>query len=200
MNGYLLKKSPGRLTEHDSAHPNRGFTIVELMIVLVIMFMVASAAYSILASLTRGYTGQNVAADTQQNLRIGIDFMVRDIRMAGLDPLRLGNTGVTAATPTLFSFTADRNMDGDPNDTGEQITFAYSNGKLEYTDEISTETLNERITDFAFTYLDDDDAVTTDIDRIRTVTIDMTIRAPAGSHRPIERSSTARVRCRNLGL
>ena len=200
MNGYLLNKSTGRLAEYDTAHPNRGFTVVELMIVLVIMFMVASAAYSILASLTRGYTGQNVAADTQQNLRIGMDFMVRDIRMAGLDPLRLGNTGVTAATPTLFSFTADRNMDGDPNDTGEQITFAYSDGKLEYTDEIGTETLNERITDFSFTYLDADNAVTTDIDRIRTVTIDMTIRAPAGSHSPIERTGTARVRCRNLGL
>ena len=179
---------------------NGGFTIVELMIVLVIMFMVASAAYSVLSSLTRSYTGQNVAADTQQNLRVGIDFMIRDIRMAGLDPLRTGNSGVTAATPTVFSFTADRNMDGDPDDTGEQITFSYSGGKLQLTDGFGTETLNDRITDFRFTYLDADDVVTTDAEHIRTVTIDMTVRAPAGRHKPIERTSTARVRCRNLGL
>ena len=133
-------------------------------------------------------------------MRIGIDYMVRDIRMAGLDPLRTGQPGLLEATPTRFSYTVDRNMDGDPDDTGEQITFVYSGNRLQLTDDFGTDTLNDKVTGFSFTYLDDDDAETTDIDHIRTVVINMTIRSPAGSHKPIQRTSTARVRCRNLGL
>lgn len=177
-----------------------GFTLVELMIVLVIMIMVASAVYSILGTLTRSYTGQNVAADTQQDMRIGIDYMVRGIRMAGLDPRHTGEPGVLTASPDLFSFTADQNMDGDPDDTGEQITFVYSANRVQVTDDLGTVTLNDDVTDFSFTYLDEDDAVTTEIDHIRSVLINMTVRSPAGNHKPIQRTSTARIRCRNLGL
>jgi type IV pilus assembly protein PilW len=177
-----------------------GFTLVELMIVLVIMAMAAGASYSILYGLSRSYTGQNVVADTQQDMRVGIDYMIRDIRMAGLDPLRTGQPGVVDAQPNRFSFTADRNMDGDPDDTGEQITFVYSGKSVQLVDNLGTVTLSDKVTDFSFTYLDKDDAVTSDFEHIRTVLINMTIRSSAGNHKPIQRTSAARVRCRNLGL
>ena len=177
-----------------------GFSLVELMIVMVIMLMVASAVYTILGSLSRSYTGQNVIADTQQDMRIGIDYMVRGIRMAGLDPQRTGKPGIVTAVPNTFSFTADQNMDGDPDDTGEQITFSYSGNRVQLTDDFGTITLNDDVTDFSFTYLDENDAVTSDFDHIRSVLINMTVRSPAGNHKPIQRTSSTRVRCRNLGL
>jgi prepilin-type N-terminal cleavage/methylation domain-containing protein len=196
MKSKFIYKTRKNIADSSSA----GFTMVELMIVMVIMLLVASAVYNILGSLSRSYTGQNVAADTQQDMRIGIDYMVRSIRMAGLDPHRTGKPGVLTAVSDEFSFTTDQNMDGDPDDTGEQITFSYSDNRVRLTDDFGTITLNDDVTGFSFTYLDEDDAVTSQIDHIRSVLIDMTVRSPAGNHKPIQRTSSTRVRCRNLGL
>ena len=69
------------------ATKNDGFTLVELVLALAMMMIVMTAIISLLVSLTRAYTAQNVTAGVQQVTRAGINIMTRDIRMAGLNPV-----------------------------------------------------------------------------------------------------------------
>ncbi|WP_316346867.1 prepilin-type N-terminal cleavage/methylation domain-containing protein [Desulfuromonas acetoxidans] len=62
---------------------NRGFTLVEMLIVAAILGLVMVAVYSLYINTQRtAYTSEEVV-DAQQNLRIAMDTMVADIRMAG---------------------------------------------------------------------------------------------------------------------
>lgn len=177
-----------------------GFTLIELLIALLILSIVSGVAYGILASLTKSFTSQDVTAKTQQYLRIGIDFMARDIRMAGLDPLDTANAGILNATATAFRFTSDKNMDGDVDDPAEDVTYQFSGNKLQLIDNQGTATLNDNITDFEFIYFDTNGAATMVTNDIRSVGITLTATVPAGSAAPVERTYNTLIRCRNIGL
>jgi type IV pilus assembly protein PilW len=177
-----------------------GFTLVEMLVALLIISIITGAAYSMFASLNRSYTTQSVASAVQQRVRAALDYMIRDIRIAGLDPLRTGGFGVVSATPAAFRFTADKNMDGDTNDAAEDVTYAVAGGNLQLTDDQGTEILSQYVTNSSFTYFDEDGVVTTNNSDIRSVEIIMTVREPSGGGKWVSRTFTTQVRCRNLGL
>lgn len=177
-----------------------GFTLVEMLVALLIISIISGAAYSMFMSLSRSYTTQSVASAVQQRVRAAIDYMIRDIRIAGLDPLQTGGFGVVSATPTVFRLTADKNMDGDTNDAAEDVTYSVAGGNLQLTDDQGTETLSRYVTDFSFTYFDQDGVVTNNISDIRSVEIIMSVREPSGGGKWVSRTFTTRVRVRNLGL
>ncbi len=60
-----------------------GFTLVELLIVLVMLAVVMTAVYSLYVTHQRYAYTQEEVVDVQQNLRIAMDSMTRDIKMAG---------------------------------------------------------------------------------------------------------------------
>jgi prepilin-type N-terminal cleavage/methylation domain-containing protein len=60
-----------------------GFTIIELMIVLVISAVVTAAVYAIFITQQKTYAIQSGVTDMQQNARAALMLMVRDLRMAG---------------------------------------------------------------------------------------------------------------------
>jgi len=69
----------------------------------------------------------------QQNLRAGLDMMMREIRMAGFDPTKKAGAGIITATPGHIGFTQDitgdpgtGDSDGDTADSGEMIEFGFS--------------------------------------------------------------------------
>ncbi|MRR53543.1 MAG: prepilin-type N-terminal cleavage/methylation domain-containing protein [Deltaproteobacteria bacterium] len=67
---------------------NRGFTLVELLVVAVILGIAIGAVYSIYITHMRNAYNQDEVVDVQQNLRIAMDTLSRDFKMAGLlDPL-----------------------------------------------------------------------------------------------------------------
>jgi prepilin-type N-terminal cleavage/methylation domain-containing protein len=115
-----------------SARRNRGFTIVELLVALAIVGLVLGAIYAVFTSSNRSYHTQDRVVDTQQGLRVGVDFMVRDIRLAGLDPEETGLFEIEQATTTLIQFTADLNMDGiiDENNR-ERVAYQFSGSELQ---------------------------------------------------------------------
>ncbi len=177
-----------------------GFSMIELLVVLAIMSIFCGAVYRMFASINRSYTTQSVASGTQQRVRAALDFMVRDIRMAGLDPLRTAGAGIITATATTLRFTADKNLDGDVTDAAEDITYNVAGGSLQLTDDQGTETLTENVSNFAFTYFDQDGAITATVADIRLVAISMTLQDPAGRGQAVSRNYSTRVRCRNIGL
>ncbi|HXV20930.1 MAG TPA: prepilin-type N-terminal cleavage/methylation domain-containing protein [Desulfuromonadales bacterium] len=62
---------------------NRGFSLVELLIVVMMMGIVTMAIYSLYESTQRTATSQDQTVELQQNLRVAMDQIARDIRMAG---------------------------------------------------------------------------------------------------------------------
>ncbi len=73
----------------------RGVTLIELMIVLVILSLVMMSIYSLYITHQRTAYTQDEVVEVQQNLRIGMDSMTRDIRMAGF-LIPYNNTPVSA--------------------------------------------------------------------------------------------------------
>jgi type IV pilus assembly protein PilW len=177
-----------------------GFTLVELLVALAILSVVSAVSFGIFVSLSRGYARTNVAAESQQDLRLTMDFMIREIRMAGLDPLKTRTFGVSSALDNNFAFTADRNLNGDLESPDEETTYQFTGDALTVSLGGVTDTLCDGITDFAFTYFDADGAVTNDPERVRSVGIRMTKDNPAGGGQQVVRTYRTLVRCRNLGL
>ena len=60
-----------------------GFTIIELMVALVLSFILVGAVYQTFTSQQKSYTVQDQVAETQQNARMAMNILMRDMRMAG---------------------------------------------------------------------------------------------------------------------
>ena len=186
----------------------KGFTLIELTVVIAIMSIVFGAIYSVFAATNRSTTNNEVIAEVMQNLRTSIDFMEQDIRMAGLDRFGSANAGIEAATATNLRFTADRNMDDVLNDNIERITYFYdaANNRLRQCLWEGTlddwQTVAENVTNFQFSYMDADDNLLAfpiaDLSEIRTVVVSMSIEQPAGRSEPVKRTINKRILCRNL--
>ena len=177
-----------------------GFTMMEMLMALAIFSIAFGTIYKSFKQLTRSTAAENVKAGTQQAARIAVDFMVQDIRLAGLNPLGSPGIGIQAISPDSIRFTMDANFDGDDADTFEDLTYTYNsaNGTLIQTNHLGDMVLIDNITSLNFTYLDSEDQTTSDLDEIRSVAISLTMQRPAGRDEDISRTYTTRVRCRNL--
>lgn len=192
----------------------RGFSLIELMVAMVIMLLVMSAIYSTFNSQTRSWmVGQEIAA-MQQNLRAGMYYLERSIRMAGYDPKNSKAFGFVSSLPAYsdrgattdgndIAFTVDNDADK-VIDTNSNELVAYRRNPL--TNELQIldiddsgiwKAVAQNISSVVFTYLDEDNAVTTNPPDIRTVQITLTARSDRASVTST-RSITSRVRCRNM--
>jgi type IV pilus assembly protein PilW len=198
-----------RLGNRPRGLSHAGFSMIELLIVIGILAILFTFMYKGFERLNRYYTAENVKASTQQSARIGIEMMVQDIRLAGLNPLGTAGAGIVAASPTSFQFTADVNFDGDLDDPFENITYDLNGTDLRQRNSNlllspNFEVLLSNVTALAFAYLDDTgtaipaaDLATRRAD-IRTVGITLTVNRPAGRDGTVSRTYTTQVRCRNL--
>lgn len=185
-----------------------GFSIIELLVAMAVLSIIVVGIANVFISFNRLSTSQEVAAGVQQSVRIAIDFMVGDIQMAGLDPVKTTNAGIEVATATNIRVTSDRNLDGGiDNSDYERITYVYdsANNELdrilyEGTGSQSNQSVIDNVTDLTFTYLDSNDAVTGTLADIRTVKISLTVAEPAGRDGTVQRTYITRARCRNIGL
>jgi type II secretory pathway component PulJ len=187
---------------------------MELLVALGIGALVLTAIYSTYGGLTRSYTTQNVAADMQQVMRAGIDFMVEDIIQAGLNPEEAPGFGIAVATSTSIRFTADRNMNGTPDAADfEEITYSY-NAAANRLDQCLYETIGaadcapfiDDVTALTISYLDGtgidlgDPVSAANLSNIRSIAISLTVQKPAGREGMVARTYSTRFRCRNLGI
>ena len=188
-----------------------GFSMIELLIVIAVLGVLFTFMYKGFERLNRYYTAENVKASTQQSVRIGVEMMVQDMRLAGLNPLGTAGAGVVAASPTLFQFTTDANFDGLVNaaDPFENITYGLNlDGTcgtcLQQTNHLGTETLLDNVDTLALTYLDDTGTaipaanLAARLTDIRTVGITLAVNRSAGRGGTVSRTYTTQVRCRNL--
>jgi len=184
---------------------NGGFTLAELMLAMGIMMIVLTAIIGLFTSLNRMYTTQGVAAGVQQVTRAGIDIMTRNIRMAGFNPLNLGNIGIVQADDSNIRFKYDTDEDGTIATGGdEDIAYLLNDDnqliQQKNGNSATNKSLVDNVADLSFRYLDADDMETSDTDAIRTVEISLTVEEPAGRERVLSRTYSTRVICRNLSL
>jgi len=64
----------------------RGVTLIELMLVVGIMGIVLAATYNMFDFQQKSYSVQDNVAVMQQNVRVGLEYMVKEIRMTGYIP------------------------------------------------------------------------------------------------------------------
>lgn len=206
-----------------SAISSRGFTIVELLVTMAIAGLVLAAIYAVFTSSNRSYHTQDRVVDTQQGLRVGVDFMVRDIRLAGLDPEETDLFSIEEATATLIQFTADLNMNGViDEDNRERVAYQFSGTVLQrcnldtgYQDNPGTpppdrvpqtwDSLIDNVNNLTFEYLDaagndlgEPGTNETDLANVRTVVITMQTQGTNAENQTFDRTLRTQVRCRNL--
>lgn len=73
---------------------NDGFTLIEVLIYIALFVLILSSIYGVFESNRSTYASGDRKADVQQNARVGMDEMARQIRMAGYFPENFDtNTG-----------------------------------------------------------------------------------------------------------
>jgi type IV pilus assembly protein PilW len=78
----------------------RGVSLVELLVALAICAVVVAGAYRFFITQTRVYAVQDQAIEAQQNVRLAMEILLRDLRMAGFDDDSMSST-VTITDPIV---------------------------------------------------------------------------------------------------
>lgn len=100
-----MKKQEARYKMQDTRYgkDNRGFSLVELLIAMVIASVVGIAGVSIFSSSNWSQKTQEDVTEAQQNVRVAADRLAKDIRMAGFGlpdpPFSLSINGETFTSP-----------------------------------------------------------------------------------------------------
>ena len=178
-----------------------GFTMLELLMVIGVISIVLGAIVGSFDNMSRFFTRENVKADTQKKARFGLDFMIQDIQLAGLNPHEMAGGGILAATPTSLQLASDLNFDRDFDDPFENVTYNLNGTRLEHTNHLGTETLVQDVSDFSFTYFDANGNVLPEpinLPEIRSVGVSITLTSQAGRGKDVMRNYNTRIRCRNL--
>ena len=118
-------------------NPNQGSTIIELLIAMVVTLLALGTIYSTFLNQHKSYVVQEETAVMNQNLRIALFYMQREIRMAGCDPAGNADARIITANATSINFTEDvrgdfddSDPDGDTDDANENITYCLKANNL----------------------------------------------------------------------
>ena len=103
MKNMTKKLSHYRFTKNSTRSGAGGFTLIEMLLAMAVGSIVAAAIFGVYIALNSSYTTQNAAADVQQDLRAGMDFMVEDLMMAGLDPRGTADAPHPGSQSRLYS-------------------------------------------------------------------------------------------------
>lgn len=128
---------------------SKGFTLVELLVVTVIMGLVMTAVYGLFIDNKKTSATSEEVIDVQQNLRVALNFMVEDIRMAGF-LIPVAATPITSA-PDVIRIDANRDGVVDGGDSGAFFSMQTGSSKKVYArvlgEEYSAPTLKLLVSD-----------------------------------------------------
>jgi prepilin-type N-terminal cleavage/methylation domain-containing protein len=194
----MRRGSSGRENARRSA---AGYTLVEVLIVIAILSIVMGVAVTSFDNIGRFFTRENVKSETQKKTRFGMETMIQDIQLAGLNPTGTAGGGVQAAATTSIRLASDLNFDGDFNSPFETVTYALAGTNLQQTNHLGTETLVENVSSFRLAYFNaggTELAEPINIADVRSVGLSIAITKPAGRAKSVTRAYSVHIRCRNL--
>ncbi|MDE3042653.1 MAG: PilW family protein [Nitrospirota bacterium] len=94
------------VTQGNIRDGQQGVTLVELMVGAVVATTIIAAGYAVLSSSDKALTTNEQTVETQQNVRVAMEFLFRDIRQVGF-----GMNGPVGNCPTAI-VPADNNTAG----------------------------------------------------------------------------------------
>ncbi len=134
----------------------RGFTLIEMIVVIVIMAILAVISTNVVQSAFNSYfTNQDIAAANSTG-RLVLENMARRIRMIR------SSADITTASSTQLVFT-------DIN--GNSVNYSWSSPTLQ----LNSQTLANNVSSFTLSYLDRNASTTSTLANIRYVTVSFTI-------------------------
>ena len=92
---------------------NDGFSLIELLVAILVSMIFLAGFSSFYLSEQRSFAQGWSDVDASSNLRTALEQMVRELRVAGLDPTKTGTCGLTYADADHVEFTIDAD-DSDP--------------------------------------------------------------------------------------
>ncbi|MFO8174888.1 MAG: prepilin-type N-terminal cleavage/methylation domain-containing protein [Longimicrobiales bacterium] len=95
----------------------RGFTLVELLVVVVLGGFIVLATYQVLIINSRTYAVNNAQIQGQQSLRAGLDVLfgeIREISAGQGDILDMGSNSITIRTPRAFGLVCTTDYTASP--------------------------------------------------------------------------------------
>jgi type IV pilus assembly protein PilW len=175
------------MTASTAQHKNKsnGFTLVEVLIAMLIGGVVLAAVMVSFQSQHNVYLAQDEVVVMQQNARVALDMLVRDIRSVGHDPNNLG-AGITVAGANNLVFTRDDGADPAALETISYSLYdAFANsdppGNDGLEDDLARNTgggrqaVAENIRELEFRYLDENGEVTATLGDIRSIQVSIMV-------------------------
>ncbi len=163
----------------------KGFTLSELLIALVVSGIVVAGAVVVFTKMVRYHNTQTRITKTEQNLRAALFYLERYIRMAGYDPTDEAGAGFTTILSNEIQFTMDKGdgtngnevPDGKINDFWEeQIAFKLDVNDLKRNKSGAWWVVADDIDALNFVYLDSGSNVTTNSADVRSVQVTIVAR------------------------
>lgn len=115
-----------------------GFTLIEIMIGMAVAVIVMAAAFTILTTTSKSLQANERIVDTQHNLRVAMELLVRDLKLAGF-----GNPGVAIGNCTNPIVPADQTptgVDSGPDSVQLLVPTTRATGSNRWTLKIATTT------------------------------------------------------------
>jgi Tfp pilus assembly protein PilW len=184
-----------------AAADERGFTMIEMMIAVLVSLAVLGSAASVISNVQNTYVYQMDDAATEQELRFAMDFIRRTIEPAGSNPYNITTSACPAANTEFQSVTVvatsirvmadigtpDGRLVGSAgacNQANEDVTIAYDAASKTITrydrgtDAAAVAWTDGVFTSLQFQYYDASMAVTADPYEVRVVRVTMTAQSP----------------------
>ena len=90
-------------TRQSATMTQRGFTMIELMVTLVILAIAGTFVYTVFMTQHDSYITQRDVSESQQDVRVGLDMLTRDLQSTGYG-VGGGGNGIASATATSIQF------------------------------------------------------------------------------------------------
>ena len=106
---------------------NRGLTLVEVTVTAMILGMVLAVVCGVFFSSNQLHRKTNERVEIQNDTRLGLSIMTKELRHAGCDPMEFGVTGVVQAAADTVRVRADLDGDGTIQTTepSEDVLYFY---------------------------------------------------------------------------
>jgi len=93
-----------------SIFKQKGVTLIELLVALVICAIVIGGIYRLFIVQTRAYTVQDQVVEVQQSVRSAMEILLRDLRMTGFDDDSVASEAIPITIPTPLLVLLDNSI------------------------------------------------------------------------------------------
>lgn len=138
----MTKDNTMAMQDHRPATPGfieqAGFTLLEIMVGMAVGIIVVAASFTILTTTSKALRANEQIVDAQQNIRLAMELLARDLKLAGF-----GNPGVTVGNCTSAIVPGDQTptgVDSGPDSVQMLVPTTRTSGSNRWTLKLPTTT------------------------------------------------------------